>query len=70
MKYTDDSTGVEYTVWYENSRSVLAKIKLARHFGIDGISLWRLGLIPDGSDPEQNTPGMDVWQSLLAEISN
>lgn len=70
LKYTDDSTGVEYTVWYENSRSVLAKIKLARHFGIDGISLWRLGLIPDRSDPEQNTPGMDVWQSLLAEISN
>lgn len=68
LKYTDPETGVEYTVWYENKLSVSAKVKLARYFGIEGISLWRLGLIPDREDPEQAIPDMDVWQSLLAEI--
>ncbi len=68
LKYTDSETGVEYTVWYENKRSVSAKVKLARYFGIEGISLWRLGTIPDREDDGQNNYGMDVWQSLLAEL--
>lgn len=69
LKYTDSETGIEYTVWYEDKRSVLAKVKLARYFGIEGISLWRLGSIPDREDPGQNSPYMDVWQSILAEIA-
>ncbi len=68
LKYTDPETGIENTVWYENSRSVLAKIKLARYFGIQGISLWRLGLIPDIEQTDSITYDMDIWQSVLAEI--
>lgn len=69
LKYTDSNTGIEYTVWYEDRKSVDAKVKLAKHFGIEGISLWRLGLIPDRENQGQSGADLDVWQSLLAEIS-
>lgn len=34
-------------VWYEDLRSVTAKIALARRYRLGGVSLWRLGIIPD-----------------------
>ncbi|QIB69198.1 glycoside hydrolase [Aminipila butyrica] len=34
-------------LWYENEQSVFEKAALARMFGIDGISVWRLGLVPN-----------------------
>ncbi|HHY94569.1 MAG TPA: hypothetical protein GX513_06115, partial [Firmicutes bacterium] len=33
-------------VWYEDLRSVTAKIALARRYRLGGVSLWRLGIIP------------------------
>ena len=46
-------------VWYENSDSIQAKCDLARYFGIGGVSLWRLGLVPNYSDQH-----LDVWQTI------
>ena len=43
----DDRT--DNIVWYEDSRSVAAKTKLADLFGLGGVSYWRLGIIPDFS---------------------
>ena len=37
-------------LWYENGRSVAEKARLARLFGITGVSVWRLGLIPHYAD--------------------
>lgn len=68
LKYVDNNKGTINTVWYENSRSVMAKTRLARFFGIQGISLWRLGLIPDRPNEGNNDFDMDVWQSLLGEM--
>lgn len=68
LKYTDIDTGIESTVWYENTESVMAKIKLASFFGIQGISLWRLGQIPDYLPEDGRELGMDVWQSILKEM--
>ena len=65
LKVTDGSTGIERIVWYEDSRSVSEKIKLAKMFGISGISLWRLGNIPDMESGDGSVPYMDVWQSIL-----
>lgn len=39
--------GTDNIIWYEDTRSIGAKLKLARYFGIEDISLWRLGTIPD-----------------------
>ncbi|MDB5244445.1 MAG: glycoside hydrolase, family 18 [Parcubacteria group bacterium] len=36
--------GIPYTVWYENARSVADKIALVKHYKLQGISLWALGL--------------------------
>ncbi len=76
IKYIEADTGNENTVWYENSQSVMEKVKLAKLFGIRGISLWRLGQIPDvasvSGKPDASGDGqdykMDVWQKLLNEM--
>jgi len=49
--------GQRVFLWYENSRSVNIKIELARMFGVTGLSLWRIGTIPDYD-------GYSVWQGL------
>lgn len=56
---TDDKT--DNIIWYENTKSVFAKINLAKMFGIHGISLWRLGNIPD----YDGTYNLNVWQKIL-----
>jgi spore germination protein YaaH len=42
--FTYKKNGVSYTVWYENSHSVAAKMRLVQEFGLRGVALWRLGL--------------------------
>jgi len=54
-------------IWYEDSRSIKAKIKLAKDFGLDGISIWRLGLIGDSSHDLNNNYNLDTW-SVLKDI--
>ena len=34
-------------VWYEDARSVKAKRRLASLFGVTGVSVWRLGIVPE-----------------------
>ena len=60
--YYTTEDGSRYRLWYEDSRSVMDKVELARMFGITGVSLWRLGNIPNYGDD-----GLyyDVWGSLL-----
>ena len=62
--YYHDEEGNRYRLWYEDARSVEAKIQLARMFGINGISLWRLGNIPNYDDPGLH---YDAWSAILAE---
>ncbi|QAT42616.1 glycosyl hydrolase family 18 protein [Aminipila luticellarii] len=56
LKYTTPE-GKNVFLWYENEQSVFEKAALARMFGINGVSFWRLGLIPDYS-------GYSVMNSL------
>lgn len=68
IKYMEADTGNENTVWYENTRSVMEKVRLARLFGLQGISLWRLGQIPDVPSEAGQSYEMDIWQNLLSEM--
>lgn len=71
LNVTDTATGIKNTVWYEDSRSVLEKIKLAEMFGVQGFSLWRLGQIPDFLPQEGSKPVyMDIWQTILSEMGD
>lgn len=58
---TEDAS--RYRLWYEDARSVEAKVTLARMFGINGVSLWRLGTIPNY--PEESLY-FNVWDTLLS----
>ena len=50
IKYHNTEDGTDNVIWYEDSRSVNEKIKLAKMFGVNKVSLWRLGNIPNYSD--------------------
>jgi len=64
LTYYNSSDGTNNIIWYEDSRSVNAKIELAKLFGINGISLWRLGNIPDFEETESGRTELDVWQTI------
>lgn len=63
--YTGDDGTVRYQLWYEDARSVTDKIELARMFGVNGVSLWRVGNIP--SYAEDAALYYDVWPAILAQ---
>ena len=56
LSYTNE-TGEHYVLWYEDAHSVADKLQLARMFGVTGVSVWRLGSIPD-------SPHYNVWPVL------
>lgn len=68
LKYYNSSDGTNNIIWYEDARSVNAKIELARMFGINGISLWRLGNIPDFEDAAGDATYLDVWQTIKKQM--
>ena len=53
-----DEEGRRYKVWYESPESVEAKIEAALECGVSGLSLWRLGAVPDFEH-------YDVWSVIL-----
>lgn len=60
VSYTTES-GEDIFLWYENGRSVSEKLTLARLFGINGVSVWRIGNIPAYPDPGMD---YDAWAAL------
>lgn len=63
--FFDSNDGTDNIIWYEDSRSIQAKIELAKMFGIEGISLWRLGNIPDYQENGHKEIYLDVWEHIL-----
>lgn len=54
---------------YENSKSIAAKINLAREYGLGGISLWSLANVPDYTDKTSKAYGLDVWDSIINSLA-
>lgn len=52
-------------IWYEDSRSINAKLNLIKMFGLKGVSIWRLGNIPDFKDTGSKKIYLDVWDQLF-----
>jgi len=36
--------------WYQNDKNVKETVDAAKAFGVTGVSLWRLGIVPQGRD--------------------
>lgn len=60
---TYSADGEHYKVWYEDAQSIMAKVNLAHMFGVDGLSIWRLGIIPNYAD----TQSYDVWSAVQTQ---
>lgn len=43
-EFTYSKNGVAHVVWFMGDRSASARLRLAKKYGLDGISLWRLGM--------------------------
>ena len=62
--FEDDMDGTRNVVWYENVTSIQAKINLAKSFQIGGLSVWRLGTIPDESLTTASDVSLDIWHQI------
>lgn len=61
IEYTTED-GEHYKLWFEDARSVEAKLSLAKLFGVTGVSVWRLGNVPIYPELEN----YDVWSVFTA----
>lgn len=53
-------------VWYEDQRSLQAKIDLMKYFDISNTSIWRLGIISDIENPSNDSPQyLNLWNQFL-----
>ena len=50
-------------LWYENAQSIADKIELAQMFGVDTLSIWRIGAIPTDTQNQ-----MDIWSAIQAQL--
>lgn len=57
-------------IWYEDERSIEAKIHLANSFGIHNFSLWRLGTIPNFDSPASKPLYLKVWDKIQEQLEN
>jgi spore germination protein len=56
--YTDASTGINRTIWFESHLGFRSRWDLAKHYRVQSISLWRIG----GEDPK-------LWQYIRSDKS-
>lgn len=68
LTYYNTGDGTDNIIWYEDSRSINAKLELAKMFGVKGISLWRLGIIPDFEATGAGAADLDVWKVIKEQI--
>lgn len=68
IQFFNAADKTQNVVIYENSRSIKAKIDMAKQYGLGGISLWSLGNVPDYGDKTSKAYGLDVWDSILSSL--
>ncbi len=64
IEYYDEKDQTDTVIWYEDERSVTEKLRLARFFGVCGVSLWRVGTIPAYEDPAGKEIYFNVWNMI------
>ncbi len=68
LTFYDETDQTDNIVWYEDERSIGDKLLMAKLLGVDGMSVWRLGNIPNTSD--LTTGGRDLYFDVWNLIQN
>ena len=66
ISFIDETDGSKNIVWYEDERSIQAKIDLAKFFDIGGLSVWRLGTIPEFDG--EKAIHFKIWSQIIKNI--
>lgn len=69
VTYINDRNELNF-IWYENFNSVYSKIRLVNDYDLAGISLWRIGTIPNYYGKYGNKAGLDIWLKLNQVLNN
>lgn len=56
-------------ILYEDSRSITAKIEMAKQSGLGGISIWSLANMPDYNDSKGKEFHLNGWSAILTNMS-
>ncbi|WP_099192795.1 S-layer homology domain-containing protein [Tepidibacter mesophilus] len=65
ITYYNSGDNTTNKIWYEDERSIGLKMDLARLMGIKGISVWRIGNIPNFGEDEYN---LKVWDMIKNNV--
>ncbi len=66
ISFIDETDSSKNIVWYEDERSIQAKIDLAKFFDIGGLSIWRLGTIPEFDG--EKAIHFNIWSQIIKNI--
>jgi internalin A len=69
VQYFNLSDNTQNVILLENSKSIKAKMDLAKEYNLGGISLWCLANVPDYNDNASKAYGLNVWSSILNSLS-
>lgn len=66
LTFYDETDQTNNIVWYEDERSIGDKLLMAKLLGVKGLSVWRLGNIPDASNAAGSTNNfnLNVWDLI------
>ncbi|CAH2213771.1 S-layer homology domain-containing protein [Tepidibacter aestuarii] len=67
ITYYNSDNNVTNKIWYEDEKSIGLKMDLARLMGVKGISVWRIGNIPNFGDDECN---LKVWDLIKNSVEH
>lgn len=70
IKYYSEDTQADNYIWYEDARSVSNKIDLIKKYNLGGISIWRIGSIPNYKDIDNNEIYLNVWEEAIKKIKD
>lgn len=70
LQYINASNQTYNIILYEDSKSIKAKINLAKSYELGGISLWSLNNVPDYNDTLSKKYGLNGWDTILTAMED